>query len=485
LIHFYKRYSRQQEMSAKDQMRAMLDQLMGSSRNGESNTVQYSDNKVCRAFLLSCCPYTILADTRLELGDCSKLHQLSLRPDYEAAQVKEDHFYDVEACTQLAAFIGEWDRKIEGFKRKLCSNQEALSEEVTGKVTKVQELAEKIGMKLEEAEKMGTEGMVEESMQIMEEVETLQAEKTQAEQDYNTSLPELNLQQQKLRVCEVCSAYLGIHEIDRSLADHFGGKLHLGFKELRDRLAEMQKTVNERKELQRETEKKKSELIREDTNIKLLRLSQRERSGSKTERSRVRTGRERTRSRSGGSRRKRRSRSRSRSRNKKDKNRHRHRSGSNSRHRRRSKDRSRSRNRRDRRSRSRGKYRSRSKSSDRKKRDGRSRSRERKLKGSQRERRSSKSSERGSTGGRDRVGEQKNGSKSSKSRSRSSHRVKIEKHDDSHRVKNEKHDDSHRVKNEKHDDTDIKEGTDVNHKIEKHDDKYVDEGKEVKKETLL
>lgn len=397
-------------MSAKDQMRAMLDQLMGSSRNGESNTIQYSDSSVCRAFLLACCPYTVLADTRLELGECDKVHQLSLRPDYEAAQLKHDHFYDVEACTQLEAFIEEWDRKIEGFKRKLCSNQEALSEEVTGKVTKVQELAQKIEMKLEEAEKMGTEGMVEESMQIMEEVETLQAEKIQAEQDYNTSLPELNLQQQKLRVCEVCSAYLGIHEIDRSLADHFGGKLHLGFKELRDRLAEMQKTVKERRELQRETEKKKCEVMREDTNKKLLRLSQRDRSRSKGK-----TRRGRSRSRSGGNRWKRRSRSRSRSRNRRDRNRHRRRSSS--RHRRSSKERSRSRTRKERRSRSRGRYKSRSKSIGRRRREGRSRSRDRKRKGSHKERRSSKSSERG-----ERVG-QKNGRKS---RSNSSQRTKVE-----------------------------------------------------------
>lgn len=402
-------------MSAKDQMRAMLDQLMGSSRNGESTTVQYSDSSVCRAFLLSCCPYTVLADTRLELGECDKLHQLSLRPDYEAAQLKQDHFYDVEACTQLAAFIEEWDRKIEGFKRKLCSNQEALSEEVTGKVNKVQELAQKIEMKLEDAEKMGTEGMVEESMQIMEEVETLQAEKIQAEQDYNASLPELNLQQQKLRVCEVCSAYLGIHEIDRSLADHFGGKLHLGFKELRDRLAEMQKTVNERRELQRETEKKKCALLREDTNNKLLRLSQRERSRSKTDRSKGRSRRERTRSRSGGRKRKRNSRSRSRSRNRGE--RHKHRYRSSSRHRRSSKDRSRSRNRRERRSRSRARYRSRSQSYDRRRKEKRSRSRDRRERGKHKERRSSKSSERGL---------KLNHRNGRQSRSKSSQRIKCE-----------------------------------------------------------
>jgi RNA-binding protein Luc7-like 2 len=37
-------------------------------------------------------------------------------------------------------------------------------------------------------------------------------------------------------VCEVCSAYLGIHDNDRRLADHFGGKLHLGFIKIREKL---------------------------------------------------------------------------------------------------------------------------------------------------------------------------------------------------------------------------------------------------------
>ena len=32
---------------------------------------------------------------------------------------------------------------------------------------------------------------------------------------------------------QVCSAYLGIHDNDRRLADHFGGKLHLGFIQIR------------------------------------------------------------------------------------------------------------------------------------------------------------------------------------------------------------------------------------------------------------
>lgn len=52
-------------------------------------------------------------------------------------------------------------------------------------------------------------------------------------------MPASSYQQQKLRVCEVCGAYLGIHDNDRRLADHFGGKLHLGFITIRTKLDEL------------------------------------------------------------------------------------------------------------------------------------------------------------------------------------------------------------------------------------------------------
>ena len=52
-------------MSAKDQMRAMLDELMGTTRNGESpkNALKFDDYRVCKAFLLGCCPHEILSQT--------------------------------------------------------------------------------------------------------------------------------------------------------------------------------------------------------------------------------------------------------------------------------------------------------------------------------------------------------------------------------------------------------------------------------------
>lgn len=107
------------------------------------------------------------------------------------------------------------------------------------------ELAEQIGKKLANAEKLGAEGNVEDSLKDMEDVEKLKKEKQAAEIDYRNSMPASSYQQQKLRVCEVCSAFLGIHDNDRRLADHFGGKLHLGFITIRERLEDLRVCLSE------------------------------------------------------------------------------------------------------------------------------------------------------------------------------------------------------------------------------------------------
>ncbi len=62
------------------------------------------------------------------------------------------------------------------------------------------------------------------------------------QEEYRNSMPASSFQQQKLRVCEVCSAYLGLHDNDRRLADHFGGKLHLGFIQIREKLEQLKVT---------------------------------------------------------------------------------------------------------------------------------------------------------------------------------------------------------------------------------------------------
>ncbi|KAJ8728156.1 hypothetical protein PYW08_016541 [Mythimna loreyi] len=237
-------------MSAHEQMRAMLDQLMGTARNGETDRhgVKFYDDAVCKSFLLQCCPHEILSSTRMDLGECPKIHDLALRADYELASKTKDYFYDIDATEHLEAFIADCDRRTTAAKQRLAETQEELSAEVTEKANAVHELAEQIGQKLARAEALGEEGMVEESVKLMGEIDELRKKKAVAEQEYRNSMPASSYQQQKLRVCEVCSAYLGIHDNDRRLADHFGGKLHLGFITIREKLSDLKKTVDKRRE---------------------------------------------------------------------------------------------------------------------------------------------------------------------------------------------------------------------------------------------
>ncbi|XP_050453584.1 putative RNA-binding protein Luc7-like 2 isoform X2 [Cataglyphis hispanica] len=190
---------------------------------------------------------------RMDLGECPQIHDLALRADYEAAQKKRDHFYDIDAMEHLQNFIADCDRRTEQAKQRLAETQEELSAEVAAKANNVHVLAEEIGKKLAKAEQLGEEGFVEESMKLMGEIDELRKKKNEAEQEYRNSMPASSYQQQKLRVCEVCSAYLGIHDNDRRLADHFGGKLHLGFIKIREKLAELQKTVEDRRKEKRES----------------------------------------------------------------------------------------------------------------------------------------------------------------------------------------------------------------------------------------
>ncbi|KAJ7330007.1 hypothetical protein JRQ81_016181 [Phrynocephalus forsythii] len=293
--------------------------------------IKFSDDRVCKSHLLNCCPHDVLSGTRMDLGECLKVHDLALRADYEIASKEQDFFFELDARDHLQSFIADCDRRTEVAKKRLAETQEEISAEVAAKAERVHELNEEIGKLLAKVEQLGADGNVEESQKVMDEVEKARAKKREAEEVYRNSMPASSFQQQKLRVCEVCSAYLGLHDNDRRLADHFGGKLHLGFIEIREKLEELKRLVAEKQE-KRNQERLKRREEREREEREKLRRSRSHSKNPKRSRSR---DRRRHRSRSSSRERKKRTRSRSREK------RHRHRSRSISRSRSRSHQRSR------------------------------------------------------------------------------------------------------------------------------------------------
>uniref|UniRef100_A0A8C8JKZ3 RNA-binding protein Luc7-like 1 n=1 Tax=Oncorhynchus tshawytscha TaxID=74940 RepID=A0A8C8JKZ3_ONCTS len=258
-------------MSAQAQMRALLDQLMGTARDGDETRqrVKFTDERVCKSHLLNCCPHDILSGTAV------------------------DH---------LESFIADCDRRTELAKKRLVETQDEISAEVAAKAETVHELNEEIGKLLAKAEQLGAEGNVDEAQLILQEVEKVRSRKRDAEEEYRNSMPASSFQQQKLRVCEVCSAYLGLHDNDRRLADHFGGKLHLGFIQIREKLEALKKTVIDKQEkrnqdrLKRREEREKEERMKTRTKSRSRERSREHRSRSRERRRRRSSSRERRRS---------------------------------------------------------------------------------------------------------------------------------------------------------------------------------------------
>lgn len=270
-------------------MRKMLDELMGTQRDGvqEKDSVKFTSPTVCKSYLLGLCPFDLFHNTKLDLGACSKIHDPALKADYELSMNEKDYGYEIEQLDHLTQFISDCDRKVGVNKRRLEETQD--EESLGPEALAVHELNEQIGIMLAEAEVLGADGMVDDSMRVMAEIDVLKGHKRKAEDIYRNSIAPTTNQQQKLRVCEICAAFLSLYDNDRRLADHFGGRLHMGFIKVRERLTQLQDVVTkkrENRELERMKRREEREQERERERKERNKVSDRSRDRNRRSRSR-------------------------------------------------------------------------------------------------------------------------------------------------------------------------------------------------------
>ncbi|XP_064979115.1 uncharacterized protein LOC135620242 isoform X1 [Musa acuminata AAA Group] len=128
---------------------------------------------------------------------------------------------------------------------------------------------EMINEKLKKAEDLGERGLIDEAQKALEEAETLKkvyssfvfdfvmhqfmlgARQEPILESSKHSVADVRITDQKLRVCDICGAFLSVYDNDRRLADHFGGKLHLGYMLIREKLAELQEERNKKRKVDR------------------------------------------------------------------------------------------------------------------------------------------------------------------------------------------------------------------------------------------
>jgi len=246
-----------------DDMRKQLDALMGSDRNS-SVQKRFTDGDVCKYYLCGLCPHEIFSGTKMNLGECPKKHSETLREQYEEARKTKDYGFEYDLERELERLIADCDRKIIKARKRL---EDPTDYSLYGSNSTNSQMEDKAAEEIKDlyvkAELLGSEGKVDESLRLISRAEQLKQEqklkselKSAPPPPFEGLLPGSN-PTQKLRVCEICAAFLSIYDSDTRLKDHYNGKLHIGYNLVRDKLREI-KVIIARNEAEKPVIKRRS-----------------------------------------------------------------------------------------------------------------------------------------------------------------------------------------------------------------------------------
>ncbi|KAL4971099.1 LUC7 domain-containing protein [Aspergillus stella-maris] len=222
------------------EQRKLLEQLMGADQlvglGAPSNPqLSITDSKVCRSYLVGTCPHDLFTNTKQDLGPCPKVHSEGLKTEYETASAAEKAKwgFDYDYMRDMQKYIDDCDRRIESAQRRLEKTPDEIRQ-TNNLLKQISDLTKTINTGLLEVSVLGETGSVAQALNELHKIRTAKHQKEQCERELknlqDTSGPSGH---QKLQVCDVCGAYLSRLDNDRRLADHFFGKMHMGYSDMR------------------------------------------------------------------------------------------------------------------------------------------------------------------------------------------------------------------------------------------------------------
>jgi len=208
---------------------------MGAGASSRSAQLSITDPKICRSFLVGTCPHDLFTNTKQDLGPCPKVHSEPLKIQYEAASPaeKQKWGFDYDYMKDLYKYIDDCNRRIDQAQRRLEKTPDEISK-TNALLRGISDLNKSIETGLLEIQVLGEASEVsrayEEFFRIRQAMQTKADKEREVKELSDTGGPSGH---QKLQVCDVCGAYLSRLDNDRRLADHFYGKMHLGYAQMR------------------------------------------------------------------------------------------------------------------------------------------------------------------------------------------------------------------------------------------------------------
>jgi len=218
---------------------------MGKDRNvlptqRTNKDMHFSDPDICKFFICGFCPSELFTNTKSDLGPCGKNHDENARQQFQDSPKKSTYPFEREFIRYLERLVDDLDRKIKKGHDRLDVQDDKDEIPLTAEnAEKVTIISNKIQSLLTQIEAFGEEGKVDESQQLMAVVDKLKDEKEQVIASNDTRL--LSSQEKRMKVCDVCGAFLVVGDTEKRMQSHLDGKQHQGFALIRRTISEYKK----------------------------------------------------------------------------------------------------------------------------------------------------------------------------------------------------------------------------------------------------
>lgn len=188
--------------------------------------------------------------SKASLGRCPKIHLAKYKLQYEREVKNGRDFtdFDREYYSILSKFVNDCNGQIAIALKNLEHTPEE-REKIKSITVELEVVDSQVGLLLQEIQVLLSANEVSKAMVQSVKLQELQKHR----QDVAKRVREITENvgqsaQQKLQVCEICGAYLSRLDTDRRLADHFIGKIHLGYVIIRQELENLKKRFKDRGE---------------------------------------------------------------------------------------------------------------------------------------------------------------------------------------------------------------------------------------------
>ncbi|KAI5955204.1 LUC7 [Candida jiufengensis] len=225
-----------------EEQRRQIEQLMGK----QSSIRHYRDPdmtslQTCKAYIVGICPHDLFIGTKSDLGKCPNLHLQKHKLEYEYKTKTLNEKYpemEYQYFQILQKYVSDLDRTISIAQKRLEHTPEEKNK-ISEVTNKLDNLDIEIGLMIQELQYLikSTTSETDQNLKIIKlsiNLDSKFKEREEASKKARFIFENIGqTSQQKLQVCEGCGAYLSRLDNDRRLADHFVGKIHLGYVQLR------------------------------------------------------------------------------------------------------------------------------------------------------------------------------------------------------------------------------------------------------------